>query len=169
MKATLTFALAAATASAQTIFTTDNECWLGQGGEYTGSCRDVFYLTCDEYDVYANSACNIFVFSDNRLDWNSSMISVVYWAWNMENDYDKSLGKTSGTDFVDGGRCYGVEDIPTTYDKGTPINYTEGMCGFKFQATNEDEFYPNSFTLMKDSASTLMSGAAIILAASLAF
>ena len=169
MKAAFSLAVSAACVSAQTIFTTNNECWKGEGGRYVGSCRDVFYLTCDEYEVAANTACNVFTFSDSRVEWNTSQISVVYWAYNQNQPWDKSLGKTSGDDFGGSGRCYGVEDVPQSYDKGEPLNYTEGMCGFKYQITNANEDWPNDFTVMKDGAASLLSGAAVLLAATLAF
>ena len=51
MKAALSFALASTLATAQTVISTDNECWLGEGGKYTGSCSDVYFFTCDEYVV----------------------------------------------------------------------------------------------------------------------
>ena len=169
MKAAFTLALAAATASAQTIFTTNQECWKGEGGEYTGSCRDVFYLTCDEYKVYAGTACNVFTFSDSRVDWNTSQISVVYWSWNRRNNWDKSLGKVSGDDFSSSGRCYKVEDVPEPYEKGQPLNWTSGMCGFKYQITNDNEDYSNNFKVMKDGAANLFVGAAALLVATLTF
>lgn len=116
----------------------------------------MFYLTCDEYEVAANTSCNVFTFSDSRIQWNTSQISVVYWAWNKKSPFEKSLGKVSGGDFSSGGRCYKVEETPQTYDKGQPLNYTDGMCGFKYQVTNANESYPNDFSVMKDGASTLL-------------
>ena len=169
MKAAFSLAVAAATASANTIFTTNNECWKGEGGQYTGSCRDVFYLTCDTYEVAADAACNVFTFSDSRIEWNTSQITVVTWSYNRHNNWDKSLGKVSGDDFVSGGRCYQVEDVPEPYDKGQPMNHTSGMCGFKWQVTNGNADYPNDFKVMKDGAASLLAGAAALLVATMAF
>ena len=67
MKAAI-LALAAAYANAQsTVVTTQNECWNTQGGYYAGNCRDVYYLTCDEYVLFEGSSCNVFTFSDSRI------------------------------------------------------------------------------------------------------
>ena len=43
------------------------------------------------------------------------------------------------------------------------------MCGYKFQLTNTDTYYDNEFKVMKDSASSLLLGAAAALTAVLAF
>ena len=49
MKSTIAIACTLAFASAQTIITTNNECWKGEGGSYLGECSSVYFLTCDEY------------------------------------------------------------------------------------------------------------------------
>ena len=79
MKAIAISGVLAAAASAQTVITTDSECWLGQGGVYVGSCSDVYFFTCDKYEV--TDACNIFTFSDSRITWFASDISAHYWSY----------------------------------------------------------------------------------------
>lgn len=51
----------------------------------------------------------------------------------------------------DGNICYPIEVTPEAYENGNVMNYTGGMCGFKFQVTNNNEngFY-SKFKVMKD-------------------
>lgn len=79
MKSIAIVGVLAAAASAQTLYTTENECWLGQGGKYTGECSDVYFFTCDEYEV--TDSCNVFTFSDSRLTWFASDIRVHFWSY----------------------------------------------------------------------------------------
>lgn len=81
MKAALTFASTLVLANAQTLVTTDNECFKGEGGRYKEECDDVYFLTCDVYEINANGACNIFVFSDSRITWFSADISIHLWEY----------------------------------------------------------------------------------------
>jgi len=48
-------------------------------------------------------------------------------------------------------------------------NYTTGMCGYKYLITNVNGNGTLKFTVMKDSAVTLLAGSALALAAVLAF
>lgn len=169
MKAALALASVVALTQAQTVQTTNNECWKGEGGEYRGDCRDVYFNTCDEYVVFGDSSCNVFTFSDSRITWKSSMITAYYWEYYQKNDFDSSLGKVTGDDFSSSGRCTPSNDIPTGYSEGLYMNYTDGMCGFKYQLTNSDTVYENKFQVLKDGASTLFAGAAFAITAVLAF
>ena len=49
------------------------------------------------------------------------------------------------------------------------MNYTKGMCGFKYQITNTNLEWPNDFQVLKDGAATLLASSAVALAAVLAF
>jgi hypothetical protein len=69
MRAGVLLAALAASTNAQVVITTKNECFKGEGGKFVDNCSDVYFLTCDNYEIEAGSACNIFVFSDSRLTW----------------------------------------------------------------------------------------------------
>lgn len=79
MKAALTFASTLVLVNAQTIETTDNECFKGEGGKYKEECSDAYFFGCDVYEIREKSACNIFVFSDSRITWFSVDIRVHSW------------------------------------------------------------------------------------------
>jgi len=49
------------------------------------------------------------------------------------------------------------------------MNWTDGMCGFKYQIDNANEFFEVGFTVLKDGAATLLAGSAMAVAAALAF
>ena len=137
---------------AQTVVTTDNECWLGQGGSYLGSCSDVYFFTCDEYEVV--DSCNIYTFSDSRITWSASDVSVHVWEYYLSAGQDQNL-EISGSNFTDG-VCYPISEVPTVYEHGLVMNFTGGMCGFRYQVTNsneEDGGFTSKFKVMKDNAS----------------
>jgi len=170
MKASFAFALAAASVSAQTTnISTFNECWNGEGGRYVDSCSDVYFFTCDNYEVFAGDSCNIFTFSDSRIKWRTSDITLVYWAYYLNTGYDGH--KANANDFTEdgSGACRPIESVPTQYENGLVMNYTGGMCGFKYQVTNADAAFKNTFKVLKDGAATIMGASALALAAVLAF
>ena len=166
MKAAFTLACVVATINAQTVITTSNECWKGQGGSYRGSCSDVYFFTCDEYEV--ETSCNVLTFSDSRLTWFASSVNVAYWSYYLAQNAD-SENEITGADF-DNGNCYEYDPVPTAYENGLVMNYTGGMCGFKYQVTNNNENgFPQQFKVMKDNAATLLAGSAMAMAAILSF
>ena len=60
--------------------------------------------------------------------------------------------------------------MPTAYENGLVMNYTGGMCGFKYQVTNNNENgFSQDFKVMKDNAATLLAGSAMAMAAILSF
>jgi hypothetical protein len=163
-------ALAAATVSAQTTnVATNNECWNGEGGRYKGSCSDVYFFTCDEYVIDPAAACNIFTFSDSRVTWLGSDISLVYWSFYANAGF--TGGDATSADFAQDGNggCYPIDSIPTQYTNGLVMNYTGGMCGFKYQVTNGNADFDNKFKVLKDSAATIMASSVVAIAAVLAF
>jgi len=134
--ATALFFTASLSMAQNVVVTTSNECWLGQGGKFVDNCNDVYFLTCDNYEVFANSSCNVFTFSDSRLTWVTKEISVSSWEYYLRSDLDVDT-KYSAKDFGDSREnknmlCYPTKETPTTYEKGTIQNYTSGMCGYKF-------------------------------------
>ena len=162
MKAAFTLACVLATINAQTVITTSNECWKGQGGAYTGSCSSVYFFTCDEYEV--ETSCNVLTFSDSRLTWDTSDITVAMWSYYLSQGEDSSR-EIEGANFDDG-VCYAINTVPEAYENGVVLNYTGGMCGFKYQVTNSNENgFSSRFKVMKDNASTLLAGSAMALAA----
>ena len=166
MKAAFTLACALATANAQTVITTSNECWKGQGGSYTGTCSSVYFFTCDEYEV--ESSCNVLTFSDSRVTWFASDITVAMWSYYLSQGEDQNR-EIVGDNFDDG-VCYAINTVPDSYENGVVMNYTGGMCGFKYQITNANENgFASKFKVMKDSASTLLAGSAMAIAAILSF
>ena len=83
MKAYLTIPLLATTALSNiTVYEdTDNECWFNEGATYKGSCSDMFYNYCDEYEVNAGEACNVRTFSDTMLAFDFEEISAIFFAY----------------------------------------------------------------------------------------
>ena len=45
------------------------------------------------------------------------------------------------------------------------MNYTDGMCGFKYQVTNSHPTYESEFKVLKDGASSLLASTALAMAA----
>ena len=111
MKA-FTLALCAAVASAQTFVTTNNECWLGQGGEYIEECKDVYFFTCDVYEVQPDTACNVYTFSDSRVTWFSQDIITHYWEYYRRTGVDKNDVIDGKADMTEEGKCYAVDETP---------------------------------------------------------
>jgi hypothetical protein len=89
----LTFAVASA---GGTVATTDNECWKGEGGKYSGECSDVYFFTCDEYTI--ESACNVYTFSDSRITWFSENDLTVYFWELYRNKGTNNDAKITGKD-----------------------------------------------------------------------
>ena len=84
---TFLLALVAACASAETtVVETSNECFKGQGGRWVSECSDVYFFSCDIYEVSENTACNVFTFSDSRVTWTTSELTVHYWTWLLGQD-----------------------------------------------------------------------------------
>ena len=166
MKAAFTLASVLATVNAQTVITTDNECWQGQGGSYVGSCSSVYFFTCDEYEV--ESSCNVLTFSDSRLTWFGADVRVAMWSYYLSTGEDLSR-EITGENFDDG-VCFQIDSVPTSYENGLVMNYTSGMCGFKYQVDNANESgFVSYFKVMKDNATTLLAGSAMAIAAVLSF
>ena len=165
--------LAAQMVSAQVIITTKNECFKGEGGKFVDNCSDVYFLTCDNYIVEKNESCNVFVFSDSRVTWIPEDITVNYWAYYFQPGQNDEQAVTSA-DFAekraDEGKCKPGEDIPKVYKMGKVMNYTDGMCGYKYQITNADKNYENKFKVLKDRSTTLLaSSIALALTSMLVF
>ena len=175
MKSFISLAVCFAVASAaNTVATTDNECWKNQGGKYEKECNDVYFFTCDEYTV--ETSCNVYTFSDSRLTWFSENDLKVYFWELYRNNGTSNEAKITGKDLdatstsINGkGKCHPSASQPTPYENGKVKNYTTGMCGFKYQITNIGGNGSIGFKVMKDSAATLLAGSALALAAVLAF
>lgn len=129
MKSFLPLALTAASVAAQTFVTNNNECWKGEGGRYKEECSDVYFFTCDVYIVDKDTSCNVFTFSDSRLTWFSVDITAYFWAYYKNDGVDKKAD-VSGSDFDS--KCKQEDSTAQIYDKGSVMNYTAGMCGYKF-------------------------------------
>ena len=160
MKASFLIALAAATVNAESISTTSQECWKGEGGLYFEPCNDVYFFTCDVYHILPGESCNVFTFSDSRMEWFSQRVSAVYWTY-MESTEAK--GEEDPRDPFSVG-CEILTPQPTPYSSATKINYQGGICGFKFQVSNSDANTDYEFTVLRDGASTLLASAAAALA-----
>lgn len=168
--AILLTALAAQT-QAQVIRSTDQECFNNEGGRYVEACSDVYFLTCDVYEILEDEVCNVFTFSDSRLTWLTAEINVYYWSFYIRQDLESDQAYTAddfGTE-EDNSICYPDSETPTKYNNGAVINYTGGMCGTKYQVTNVNLAYSNTFKVLKDNAAMLVAGSAFMLAATLAF
>jgi hypothetical protein len=76
MKAAFLSTLAVLAHTQEVILTTNNECWKGEGGRFVENCDDVYFLTCDIYEVDPDTSCNVFTFSDSRLTWQTNQEDV---------------------------------------------------------------------------------------------
>ena len=69
----------------------------------------MYFLTCDNYEIFKNSSCNVFVFSDSRVTWIPEDITANYWAYYYQPDEDDEAAVT-GDDFGEkkdsGKKCY---------------------------------------------------------------
>ena len=100
MKAYLTIPLLAASAFGQiTVYEeTDNECWFNEGGTWLGTCRDIFYWYCDEYEVNPGEACNVRTFSNTMLEWNYEDLAAIYFAYGVDDAWLDTNADTTTTD-----------------------------------------------------------------------
>ena len=115
-----------------------------------------------------DSSCNVFTFSDSRLEWKSSNVSVHYWSYYLSQT--AAMDSIITADQYEDGTCYAIDDVPKAYENGIVMNYTDGMCGFKYLvANNNPDGYQAYFKVMKDNAQTLLAGAAVALTAILSF
>lgn len=172
MKAAFAFALAAATASAQTTNETWQECTSEQGATFQKKCFDAYYDYCDVLQINSADRCNIFTFSDTRVTWDSSSIYASYWSFYATADLEKGY-KVTADDMDPNDEtavCYLIDPLPQPYENGMKLNKSRtGMCGFKINVENTDELGSNPITILKDGAVQLMAGSALALAAVLAF
>ena len=73
-------------------------------------------------------------------------------------------------EFAEDGSCRPLSVIGTDYSNGVVMNYTSGMCGFKYQMINDKPALGSvKAKLMKDSATTLLASSALAIAAVLSF
>ena len=81
----LSLAIASVSAS-NSVVQTNKECWNGENGAYVGDCSDVYFFTCDKYEVKNDASCNVYTFSDSRLTWLTSDITVQVWSYYINDD-----------------------------------------------------------------------------------
>ena len=130
----------------------------------------MYFFTCDEYVVFKDKACNVYTFSDSRVTWLSSEITLVMWSYYLNQNMSFDYVATSADMKDDGtGNCYPISNTPTQYVNGKVMNHTGGMCGFKYQITNSSKDWDNKFKVLKDGAATLLASSALAIAAVLAF
>ena len=116
-----------------TFVTSTNECWLGEGGRYTGECSSVYFFTCDMYTVEADNSCYVYTFSDSRVTYFSKEVILAhYWEYYRKDSTDENAVIDGDADMTGGDKCYARTDTPTQYEEGSVMNYTKGMCGFKY-------------------------------------
>ena len=115
MKATILSVFATSTALAQTaVRTTNNECFKAEGGRYVQPCSDVYFLTCDVYEVFPDEKCNVYTFSDSRLVPESSEIEIFYWDYYLRAELEGDIEYT-GADFGEqesDALCYPSTSMP---------------------------------------------------------
>lgn len=117
---------------------TDNECFANEGGRFVENCDDVYFLTCDVYEVDGGESCNVFTYSDSRMTWLTKELQVFQQTFylrqdlNSDQEYDsKDFGSVE-----DNSLCYPDEAGSGSYKNGQVMNHTGGMCGTKFLVTN---------------------------------
>ena len=167
MKASVFLASLVSIASAQeVIITTEQECWKGEGGRYIDPCSDVYFHTCDNYEVDSKTSCNVYTFSDSRVTWLSNDISASYWEYYKRSGVEiTEEDPITGADFGDQeseSRCFPGVATASVYKKGEVMNHVGGMCGYKFQLINANENFSNKFKILKDQAVTLLTGSAAL-------
>ena len=168
MKATALALLAASAAAQTSIVQTNFECFLGEGGEWKENCYSQAYNSCDLYEVDAGQSCKVYVFSDSQISWTYASIEVRYDAYNYVDGADRAA-EMSGPMMNDPAVCSRVETA-TTYVKDKSNVVGKAQCGFVYYLDNSKYTdKANTFKVMKDSASTLIVGSAMALAAMLAF
>ena len=108
MKLNIALALATTQVAANSVTTTDVECW-GEIGDspYQGECYDLWYSYCDQYQLEPESSCNVFTYSVSEIKWYSQSLSAVHWVYveKAEDPDDPSSGSGSsdGDDFSEFG------------------------------------------------------------------
>ena len=164
---------------------TRNECWLDEGAEWK-KCSDIFYRHCDEYLLYPESSCNVFIFSQSELKWFSPDIRAVYWTYfdqtvqtdGAEDGEEESINDDFG-DFKaklkqesvfnnKDEECELSSSIPEAYEQSKRIGMIGSTCGYKFQIRNFNKYTDMTFKVVRDSSVALAASAAL-LASALAF
>jgi len=88
-------------------------------------------------------------------------------------DYDEIHSRAANPDWVDPfeADCYQLDPSPVSIDieQNEKINFFGGLCGFKIQITNSNEVASLPFNLLRDGASSLVAGAAILAGAAALF
>ena len=75
----------------------------------------------------------MFTYSDSRITWFSQDITVSYWAYYLNGDVPMDSVAVAKDFTEDGsGLCFPIAQVATQYKNGTVMNYTGGMCGFKY-------------------------------------
>ena len=77
----------------------------------------------------------MYTFSDSRIDFPTSVISVVWWIYYLKADSDPDTTLTAN-EFKEDGACYAFNEEALSYTNRDVANWVEGMCGFKFEITN---------------------------------
>ena len=142
MKFQIALAMAVGTVSAAS--TTNNECWLGEGADYVGKCRDLFYPYCDEYLIWEDDSCNAYTFSISEVQWYSGSLTATYWKYVECNPGTDGGGDDDGfSNFGDFKAklkqdrmpnnaeidCCLDSEIPNTYEKSYRMNMIGSTCG----------------------------------------
>ena len=163
---------------------TSRECWLDEGAEWR-KCRDIFYRHCDEYLLYSESSCNVFLFSQSEIKWFSSDIRAVYWTYYDAVAASENEGEDAddnGDDFGDFGdfkaklkqesifnnvdeECELGSSIPEQYEQSKRMGLVGGKCGYKFQIRNFNKYADMTFEVYRDGALALAASASLAVAA----
>ena len=129
---------------------TSRECWLDEGAEWK-KCSDIFYKHCDEYLLYSESSCNVFVYSQSELKYFSNDIRAVYWTYyDAIKAEDKEAEEEAEDDNVDDfgdfkaklkqdsvfnnveEECVLGSSIPEQYEQSKRMGMIGSTCGYKF-------------------------------------
>ena len=90
MRSTIAIALLASANAQFTILdSTDNECWFNEGAEWIGTCSNLFYWYCDEYEIDAGESCNVATFSDTQIDWEWEEVTVSTMAFGTDGGWER--------------------------------------------------------------------------------
>lgn len=123
-------------------------CKDGEGAEHIKSCRSLWYKMCDEYTLQAGETCNIETASDSRIEYFSSDIDVLM--WDLTTDENNECNTQ-------------ILLAPDIYERNRSLRTQFGICGYKFQLVNHNEFSSYDFTLLRNSAVALTSSVAAAL------
>lgn len=166
-------ALASFAAYASAIATTSRNCNDDPEILHEGSCRSLWYKSCDQFLIEPKATCNFETFSDAQISWFSDSIDVYVWNYVMKMPETLENGSPDSSKWslrqTPERSCQPESLGSSIYKSEQRLQARNGNCGFKFQLKNNSEIGQYDFKFLRNSAEYLAAGVALTVASSALF